>query len=276
VTAVAIWLSDEVAERPSLEAAADTQVSVRGVRTLISDASKVLPLSVACLSPSPDSESPPKVSRHTYGYAFAGSTLLGQNTYLSLSALLENLIATEPYVPSLEAVAGYAHDYLSSVFDEAKVRGEESLFEVALFGHCPIRETFSAYHYKPVPSSESMQMRMESYESLSAGDHIYLGSYKSAFEEALTIARLGPPKPGRPLSRAPKHVIEDFIRAEDKPEVGGDLQLWSAYSTGLFPRMLARPKTPGQPAAQFVYLGRVLPTQLLHLGIASVGMLGVA
>lgn len=277
MTAIAIWLNEEVDGHPALDVAADSLVIGNRSTQLINDASKIFPLRVECRVPSANGIFSELSSSCVYGYAFAGSTLLGQNSYLSLAPLVGSFISTEPYSPSLEDVSEYVLRYLRIVYDESKIRGQSASFEVALFGYCPIQRRMEVHHFFPVPGRDTgPEMQRTMHQDLKSGECIYLGSYKDEFWQALSVASHGPSAPGRPISRAPKHVIEDFIADEDYPEIGGDLQLWSARSFGLYPYLLVRPTVVGSPQASFTYLGRRLDGSLLHLGPAYLGMLGRA
>lgn len=277
MTAIAIWLNEEVDGHLTLDVAADSLVTGNRSSPLIDDASKIFPLRVACRVASLDGTFSSLSSSSVYGYAFAGSTLLGQNSYLSLAPLAGSFISTEPYTPSLEDVSGYVLTYLRGVYDDSKIRGEAALFEVALFGYCPRQRRMEVHHFFPGQGRDTgAEMQRTMHQDLKLGQCIYLGSYKDEFTQALSVASHGPSAPGCPISKAPKHVIQGFIKAEDYPEIGGDLQLWSANSFGIHPYLVVRPAVVGEPQARFTYLGRTLDGSLLRLGPAYVGMLGVA
>lgn len=274
MTAVAIWVTNELTTDPCINVAADSLITDGSASALIKDASKVFLLPVTCRALDLDGQL--HVSTQTYGYAFAGSTLLGQNTYLALAPLLSSLISQTAFTPPLSAVAAYIHDYLRSVYENARMRGPAANFEVALFGYCPVKMQLAVYHFAHAKTTEGTQMLMSSYEPLANGEVVYLGSYKDDFLESLRCASVGPPKPGRHLHSMPRYIVEEFVTSPERSLVGGDLQLWVASSKGLFPRMLVRPLTLGKPQSEFRYLGRPLTGSLLHVGEATIGMLGVA
>ncbi len=277
MTAIAIWLNEEAENVLTLNVAADSLVTSLRSSPLINDASKIFPLRVACRTPNSDGAFPPACSSNIYGYAFAGSTLLGQNSYLSLAPLVGSFVSIKPYTPSLEEISGYVLTYLHGVYEEARIRGQAALFEVALFGFCPIKRRMEVHHFCPQQNCDTgFEMQRTMYQDLKLAQCVYLGSYKGEFTQALSVACNGPSAPGRPISRAPKLVIEDFIKNEDYPEIGGDLQLWSVNAVGVYPYLRMRPVTAGKPPAKFTYLGRTLDDSLLRLGPAYVGMPGVA
>ena len=92
MTSIVIWTNLEVAGNPSLWVVGDTRVSGSGSQPLIEDAAKVLGLPVVCRRPDAAGFFSETYFSHTLGYCFAGSTLMGQNSYLSLVPLLSNLV----------------------------------------------------------------------------------------------------------------------------------------------------------------------------------------
>ncbi len=279
MTAIAIWLNEEIEGNRTLEVAADSLVSSSTGAKLTNSASKVFPLHVRCRIPDSQGFFSQLAETSVYGYAFAGSTLFGQNSYLSLAPLLGNLISHEPPNLSLADVAGYVHNFLSGVYEESSCRGSSGVFEVALFGYCTASKRLEVHHFYPTPATASApqsKMQWTPHQCMNVGDVIYLGQNKAQFESALEISRQGSPVPGRPLSRAPKHVIQDFIEQNSHAGIGGDLQVWRANEFGLHPFMLCKPVKKGEPLAKFTYLGIDLEDSMLTLGRARVGMLGIA
>src|SRR5690348_11601459 len=136
MTAIAIWRNDEIAGNPSLWATADSLVSGPQKEQLIGDAVKIFPLPIICRRPGPTGFFSEPYFVHTLGYCFAGSTLMGQNSYLGLTPLLSNIISTNSYLPSMRDIASHILAYLQRTFDDYKaVAAANSLFQVALFGH---------------------------------------------------------------------------------------------------------------------------------------------
>ncbi|HEY9795122.1 MAG TPA: hypothetical protein V6D30_05725 [Leptolyngbyaceae cyanobacterium] len=121
MTAIAIWFNDENPKNPSLWIASDSRVSKNQSSTLIDNAAKVFTLPVVCRFPGEEGFFSKIAYYHTYGYCFAGSTLLGQNTFLALMPLLSNLVAVQPYTPQMADVAQFVLEYLGRAFDDYKV-----------------------------------------------------------------------------------------------------------------------------------------------------------
>lgn len=283
MTAIAIWCNHEIAENPGLWVAADTRVSTQS-GSLIDDAAKIFALPVVCRSPGPSGFPEERYHDHTYGYCFAGDTLLGQNAYLALAPLLSNLFSSARYIPSLDDVGRYVYSYLSLTFDACKShRAGHSIFEVALFGYCPRANSLSAYHFSPTFEQEVVKMTIQPHENMQQNDFLYLGDEKlhiaSQIQDALSadsspMDEFNARRAGRPLSRAPRYVIQDHINDEAFPTIGGDLQLGIADKFGFRAFPLCRPGTSG--LAIIRYLGRELTDDLQYVGQALVGGVAMA
>jgi len=271
MTAIAIWYNHEVQANPCLWVAADSLVSTRDSK-IIEDAVKVFALPVICRSPGPAGFFSNVYYAHTFGYCFAGSTLMGQNALLSLAPLLSNLISQACYVPSLFDIAQHALAFLKHTFDDYKVRvGEKARFEVAIFGYCHRTEQHSVYHFAPNLVNGVWQMEVTHYPLIKDGDFVYLGDVKANMNSAITAAFSGQTVPGRPLSRIPRYVIQDRIHDESFTTIGGDIQLGIADKFGFRPLKLCKPRVYGQGEAYFSYLGRELTPDISHVGEALVG-----
>jgi len=278
MTAISIWCNHEISENPGLWIAADSRVHTSS-GSLIDDAAKVFALPVVCRSPGANGLFTERYYDRSYGYCFAGDTLLGQNAYLSLAPLLSNLVSSNRYKPSLDDVARYIHSYLSRTFDACKShRAERSLFEVVLFGYCPVTNSLSAYHFFPTCEKDVFEMTCQPHKNMQENDFLYLGDEKSrviskirtALEaDSSTIAAFIAASKGRPLSRIPRYVIQDLINDETFPTIGGDLQLGIADKFGFRALPLCKPSTSG--LAIISYLGRELAPDLQYVGTALVG-----
>ncbi|MFM6079751.1 MAG: hypothetical protein ACKPEO_22240 [Sphaerospermopsis kisseleviana] len=121
MTAIAIWFNDEYPDKPCLWVAGDSRVSKKektytgndSYSTLIEDAAKIFTLPVVCKNPDENGFYSKIYYYHSYGYCFAGNTLLGQNSFLALMPLLSNLIANDDYIPPMNCVAEFICQYLT-------------------------------------------------------------------------------------------------------------------------------------------------------------------
>lgn len=135
MTAIAIWLNSEDLRNPAWWVAGDSRITTSGGNA--DDGVKVFSLPVICRTADSEGYFSELAYAHSFGYCFAGSTIMGQNSYLALVPLLSNLISVSGYRPSMEEVAQYVHRYLRTTFDSFKlVAGRGALFDAALFGYC--------------------------------------------------------------------------------------------------------------------------------------------
>lgn len=274
MTAITIWFNDEIPENPSLWIAADSRVTSFSNSPLINDAAKIFTLPVVCKYPGEDGFYSKISYYNTYGYCFAGNTLLGQNTFLALMPLLNNLVADKPYIPPMDCVAGFIFNYLSRTFDEYKVIAcEKSAVEVALFGWCHADKKPYIFHYFPEKNEKGEYiMNYQKYNNLSKQSFVYLGDKKDDLKQKIQKAFNGINIPGRPLSRIPKHIIEDHIQDDNYPSIGGYLQLGIADKYGFQPYSICKPRVIGQAEAYISYLGYELHEEIQNVGDAFVGL----
>lgn len=271
MTAIAIWCNDEVEGNPSLWAAADSRVSGVNGNLIIADAVKIFSLPIICRRPGPTGFFSEPYFVHTLGYCFAGSTLMGQNAYLGVAPLLSNLISATSYIPSIEDIARQILAYLKVTFEDYRPIGaRQSLFEVAVFGYCHRTQQLEIVHFRPKLVQNVYELGLETHQNLHAHDFLYLGNDGEALREDITNAFNGEAVPGRPISRAPRFVIQDRIASDASPTIGGDLQLAIADRFGMRPFALVKPYVLGQPAAYTSYLGRELTDDLTTVGEARV------
>ena len=279
MTAIAIWLNNET-KSPALWAVAYTMVSshnqhqlTHNQHQLIGDAVKIWSLPIVCRRPDQDGCFSDTYFTQTLGYSFAGSTLMGQNAYLGLSPLLSNIISPSGYIPYLNDIACQIRAYLSQTFDAYKpVAAYNSLFEVALFGHCPRNNRLEIYCFRTKPEMGEYKLVMTAHQNLQEHDFVYLGDDPLSLKGEIKNAFAAEPSPGRMKSRAPRQVLAEHIASKNSPTIGGDLQLAIVDKWGFRPYALGKPRVHGQPAAYFSYLGYELTEELITVGEARVSL----
>lgn len=277
MTAIAIWCSHEVRDNAALWVAADSRVSGANDVILIEDGAKIFGLPVVCRSPGDDGFFSRVYHQHTYGYCFAGSTLMGQNAFLSITPLLSSLISPHSYVPSLSDIARHAQVLLGRSFDEYKRRvGQNAVFEAAIFGYCQRSQRLSAFHFSPkIEDDGIIRVSIIPHEGMRDKQFIYLGDDKTVMRSRIEEAFSRESIPGRPVSRIPRYVIQDRIDDDSCGSVGGDIQLAIADKFGFRPFTICKPRVPDQSAAYMSYLGRELTPDIATVGEATVGMYGM-
>jgi|SRR5688572_29582001 len=271
MTAIAIWPNDEEPQHPTLWIAADSRISGVDAVPLLQDGAKIFSLPIVCRAPGPNGFFSRVSYAHSFGYCFAGSTLMGQNAYLALVPLLGNLVVRADYVPAMADVASYVHRYLLHTFDDFKARvGERAMFEAAIFGYCGRTNRLTAFHIEPSLDEGIWTLKCFERADITVGHPFYLGVEKTHMM-ARFAAAVGSVAPGRPLSRMPRHVIQDCISEESFSSIGGDVQLGIADSFGFRAFALVKPRVYGRPEAYISYLGRELTPDLMQVGEALVG-----
>lgn len=277
MTAIAIWCNHEVPNNAALWVAADSRVSASNGSILIEDGAKIFGLPVVCRSPGDDGFFSRVYHEHTYGYCFAGSTLMGQNTLLSITPLFSNLISTNSYVPSLSDIAQHALAHFRRSFDEYKQRmGQNAIFEAAVFGYCHKEQCLSAFHFSPKIGSDGIvHVELIPHKSMKDKQFIYLGDEKKVMRARIEEAFSRETVPGRAVTRIPRYVIQDSIDDDTFGSIGGDIQLAIADRFGFRPFTLCKPRVPGQPEAYMSHLGRELTPDIAQVGEAMVGMNGM-
>ena len=277
MTAIAIWLNNEDPESPALWVASDSRVSRDQNDTLIDDAAKVFALPVVCRLPGENGFFSQIGFFHTYGYCFAGSTLLGQNTFLALMPLLSNLATTRNHAPLMADVASFIFNYLGRAFDDYKaIACENSAIEVALFGWCPSTQKQHIFHYFPDKDENGVYMlKCTDHTDLKEKSFVYLGDHRSDMTQKIQNAFDGDCEPGRPLSRTPRYVIEEHINNAEYKAIGGGLQLGIADRFGFRPFSICKPRVHGEPEAYLSYLGYELHQDIRSVGDAFVNLPGI-
>jgi hypothetical protein len=276
VTSIVVWPNFELPQTPSLWVVGDTLVSAAG-QPLIGDAAKIFILPVICRSPGLQGFFSEEYFSHSLGYCFAGSTLMGQNSYLAIAPLLSNLISVNRYVPSMMDIAEFMMRHLERAYNQYKVQAAAfAAFEVCLFGWCHRENSLEVWHFFPKLRDGEMRMTSTRHASMVFGDFIYLGSHKDHASRLLKEAFAQPSKPGAPSQRAPRRVVQNLIDDEAYPEIGGDQQLAIADQHGFQAYTLLRPRALGSPEAFMSYLGIELSVENSSVGEARVGGPGMA
>lgn len=263
MTAIAIWYAQEADDPPLLWAAGDSRLT-KGGGALLDSCAKILPLHVRCSADSRGLHS----RTHSYGYCFAGNSLMGQNSYLLVSPLLTGLVAGGTYLPSMEDVGRFLFAHLKASFAEY-VLAQESMFEVALFGWCPTTEQFLAWHFRPALENGIYRIIAEPKQFLKNGDYLYLGDHRKELSAQIEASLLIP-QDARRLVRGPRKVIENALVSGQFESIGGDIQLGIAQRGGYWPLILATEDPESHLGVKFRHLGRELTGQLLTVGQAIV------
>lgn len=125
------------------------------------------------------------------GLAFAGNTLVAQNTMLCSASVCGNLVHQENArsILSLDHIAELVAK-LSQRFmrDLAVLRGANARTEFALTGWCPLKETWRIFHIMPVVE-EGVQTKIVEFVPSNTDDLLLLGDHKIEVQEEIVKAR---------------------------------------------------------------------------------------
>ncbi|WP_244390689.1 hypothetical protein [Pseudoalteromonas sp. KAN5] len=274
MTAIVIWRNEEDIYNPTLWVVSDSLVSNNN-SALIEDASKVFTLPIKLTIPDERGYLNKVYYQHSLGFCFAGSTLMGQNSYISILPLLSNLICHKKYIPSFIEIATYILNYFRGTFLSYLTRhNNKAFFEASIFGYCHIENKLQIAHYfVENTDADGYNVKLIIKENKSTSDFLYLGDKPQLMREKIESALNGEGKPGRSKSRAPRYVIEDAInnKSPEYSSIGGDIQLGIANFSGFKPYTIQKPYEIGKPASYISYLGRELTPELSSVGIARVG-----
>jgi len=277
MTSIVVWPNFELDRYPSMWVVGDTRVSFANGSPILEGAAKILGLPLVCREPDQSGFFSKAYFEHSFGYCFAGSTLMGQNSYLSLVPLLSNLVSANHYLPSMSDVANFALKYIRKTFDEYKERvGPSAMFEAAIFGWCHVNNQLEIWHFRPELQNDVYEMSLASHVDPQFKDFLYLGDEKQEVERLLRNAFDEIAAPGRPPERSPRQVVDELIADRGRASIGGDQQLAIANQFGFQPYTLLRPRVVGQPQAYMSYLGMELNHENNTVGQAVVGGPGMA
>lgn len=272
MTAIAIWCAHDNSQKAtSLWVAADSRIfTEKGDKE---DGAKIFSLPVVCRLADEKGFLHNEIYRHSFGYCFAGSTLMGQNSFLAMLPLLSNLACHKPYVPSLREVAMWVWTFFNrSQYDFGQKSGNFLAFEAAIFGYCHQEKCLAAYRFFPEFEQERLIVKYEHFRDLPEGEFVYLGDDRDNMRGNIRSAFTNKIPGDRNWRDAPRHVISDAINAGSHPSIGGDLQLGYADSSGFHPLAVYRPEKLGEPKAYRSFLGYRLTPEISTLGSALVCM----
>lgn len=270
MTGIVIWPSYVHPTTPRIWASGDSLISQAGgsPSPLIQDGAKIFSVPIVCRSIGRDGLFTEPYFAHTLGYCFAGSTLMGQNSFLSASPLLTTLTSEKRYIPSIEDIVRFFHYFMSSSYDNYKVIAQSRAhFEAALFGWCHNSGALEAWHFKPSDASGVWRIGFEKADFCVSGSFLYLGDYKDIAKSKLEGAFLLEPQ----NEQVPRKVIQELIRSTKYHSIGGDEQLAIANGFGLQPYQLARSSDSGGLPTKFTHLGIELTDKIACVGEAKVG-----
>lgn len=291
MTTVACWFNHTNPEEPSIWIAADSKLSTPNGGSLLDSASKVFPLPVNCFSANSEGAFQKMVWTGSLGFAFAGSAIVGMNTYTSLMTCLQNLCVVPIDLPShvrtaanlsalglpaLEDVARFAAELLRRYSTQAAfTSGPGALCEIAIVGLCPVSKELKMFHVKTIPRNGEITCVTTAYVESSTPDSfvLLLGDSKQRIEKDICELRRRIEATERTAQsilwwwRAPLGNLCREVTAPGSTSIGGYPQL--GYG-GLHPFRLLSIADAGPDGFKNSYLGLDLAQEYRQLSLGCI------
>lgn len=228
MTIAVLWYRQKLDE---LWCATDSRIS-RGDVTTTDSGPKVLPVPIVCHR----SLAGPNYVRshaHSYGFAFAGSSLAAVSTHALVTACTQNLATAEELKtpPSLEKVAELfrtvAEHYIADM--SARATGTSNptafFFEAFIYGFCPVTNAYGAFGIAPNIQGPQLKV-LRATMDLRPGAFHPMGSGADAFVALNEEINRTHKNPGVIVS------LREMLKREPVPTVGGHFQIGVAHRGG--------------------------------------------
>lgn len=214
---------------------ADTRIRV-GDATATDSGAKILPVPVAAYAPAGNARFA-KSEDHTFGFAFAGSTLAAINTHALATACSQSLTkkdGAQPDPPPIcmeelaELFRQSAEHYILDMSSRLATPNQpigKFFFQAALFGFCPRSQAFKAFAISPNTAGETVKVIMAHMQVDHGGFH----PFGSGFENYLRV--MEELRKSNQDSNVVATMLE-LIRREERDDVGGHIQIGIADRNG--------------------------------------------
>lgn len=222
MTLVVCWRDNE-----SLILAADTKISGDSAVTYTEGGPKLFLVPVIA-----HANRNGQIFKHNYpsfGFAYAGSSLIAQSVHAMASTCLQNLSGDEIYVsPSIFDVADLFMKCAGQYIKEMMFWRPSTVpaFEAFIFGHCPEKRDYLIHHLKISLKGDELNVGHEGHY-VEQGSAFFIGSGANEFVKVHEKYR----DDAIPLS-----VYENFelvLTGKKVPSVGGSRQFAIATSEGV-------------------------------------------
>lgn len=214
---------------------ADTRIRV-GQSTVTDSGAKMLPIPVAGYAAVGNGQFT-RVVDHTFGFAFAGSTLAAINTYAMATACSQSLTKlgadhNPPPEIAIEELAELfrrsAEHYILEMSSRMVVPGQpisRYFFQAVIFGFCPRTKAFKAFAISPNTSEPQVKVITASMQVENGCHHPFgsgVDSYKKIGDELHVSGR----------NPTIVSTLLELIKREERGDVGGHLQVGIANKLG--------------------------------------------
>jgi hypothetical protein len=267
MTIAVIWEEDQ-----GVWAVADTRISTPGITTVVQPITdhgpKIFSLPLAIRQPS----SFDIRLQTSIGYAYAGSAGPALAAHALCSAALQNLVASNGRNPSLGEIADFisivAKRYMRNWAERWPNNWE---FTALIFGWCQINARLEAYQLVP---SIKTEIQVES-RCVDLSAPMSIGSGAAEFRRQFQIfVDSGQDSVGR-SKRLPLLAVENIVERHVREDVGGDVQLGYATSSGMRILSRSRPLNPCTSQVSTTFLG-IDTRELRQVGPCFFGMWSLA
>lgn len=240
MTSIIIWKNNENGE--SLWAVSDSRVTGEGEKPMVEACPKLYAIPIQ-IQPVDTSSFQLQVS--SFGFCFAGSTLIGQTAYQKLSMLMtrlrpleemeiENPRAILPRLPTLENISNILLDIVANlVADICNYKfllnsQSPPMYEVTIFGYCHKINAFKAYSIKS--NSEDPLSPLKTEVDLNKF-HI-MGCKQEEILEKIITTRNGYDENTLSWWRAPYEALKNILSENEYNTIGGEIQVAKSYDNG--------------------------------------------
>jgi len=249
MTLAVVWYREKFGQ---LWCAADSRIS--GKAGVLTDSGpKIFPIPVNCYEP----VKPPKFrvrKRHSFGFAYAGSTLSAMSTHSIASTCTQNLLYKKgSELPvSIESIAElYKAVAQNQVVEMSSRIGaldnlQTYLFDCLIFGYCPRYESYKAYYLKQSVGAAGFQIEIVEFIT-APGNYLPIGSGEKGFVRLMHELR-GHPEAGVLTT------LKEMVGGEMQADVGGYLQIGCSDKQGF--KIMPIMNTGDEPGKAFIsFLG---------------------
>lgn len=213
------------------------------------------------------------------GIAFAGSTLVAQNTMLCISSICGNLVykRNAGEALSLEHVANLtarlAERFMRSL---AVLREADAGAEFAIIGWCYATLRWRIFHLSPIVQ-DGLHIQVREFIAENEEDLLLLGDSKDRVKQEVRQVRAGYTPNTLRWWRGPVEAMSRLLVQREIDSIGGYLQMGIAVeATKSFNlSAIVQPIAYGQPESTFKFLGMDTREDIGPIGPCFIGMSGM-
>lgn len=212
------------------------------------------------------------------GLAFAGSTLVAQNTILCSASVCGNLVLQDTRAMlSLDHIAELVAKFSQRFMrDLAVLRGAGAITEFALTGWCPLRNAWRIFHIMPIVGDD-VQTKITEFASASPEDLLLLGDHKIEVQNEVVKTRASYEVRSLPWWRAPATTLFQILERRQFDSIGGHLQMGIAVDAtkGFNLSTVVHPNKVGHPDSTSKFLGMDTRDDIGAVGPCFLGINGM-